>query len=228
VSGRRTAHGRAAELGAVLVYEATASDELRPLPSVLSEPIERKPLGQFTSDGAKAAVRRRQELCRRPDYVQRELEFVAWPDFEPFEVARRALTSEAGEELAKATGGLSRRVWTIVRGACWLTSLAEYWAVQAAKTGSGEASDRAARLFQKASIENVKALDLATLEATARKNAHTDAVPPWLSNSVRSDAPSNGAERAAVQTTCATSEIESAPEGLPGASTGQVDPEREP
>lgn len=165
---RRAAHGRARGLGASVVYETPPVNELRPLPAVVAAPIEHRANGTFTPQGAAAAARRRWELAERPDFAARELDYIPTPDFAPFDDGRRELTSQTGSDLARITGGLSRAVWTVVRGACWLTAFAEYWAVQAARTGDPEAAERASRFFQRASIERVKAEDLASREAAAR------------------------------------------------------------
>jgi hypothetical protein len=168
MSRRRKAHGNAAKGGATVVYETPPSDEVRPVPVGAADPIQRREDGRFTSAGAAAAARRRADLARLPDFAAGELDFIPTEAFAPFDAARRELTRQSGTDLATTTGGLSRAVWTIVRGACWLTSFAEYWASVAAQTGDPEAAERASRLFQKASIERVKAEDLAAREAAAR------------------------------------------------------------
>lgn len=173
---RRKAHGNAAAGGATVVYETPPIDELRPVPAGASDPIERRKSGQFTSAGAAAAARRRADLAKLPDFAQSELDFIPTDDFAPFDAARRDLTRQTASDLASSTGGLSRGVGTIVRGACWLTSFAEYWAVVAARTGDPEAAERAGKFFQKASIERVKAEDLAAREAAARPKHHA---LPW-------------------------------------------------
>lgn len=165
---RRAAHGTAAQGGATIVYEVPPTDEVRPVPDGAADPIQRRPDGTFTPDGAAAAARRRADMAKLPDFAEGELEFIPTADFAPFDTARRELTTKTGSDLATMTGGLSRSVWTIVRGACWLTSFAEYWSVVAAKTGDPEAAERASRFFQRASIERVKAEDLAAREAAAR------------------------------------------------------------
>lgn len=165
---RRTAHGRARELGASIVYETPPVDELRAVPEGAADPIARREDGTFTAAGAAAAARRRADLAKLPDFASGELEFIPVTDFAPFDDARRELTRATGIDLATATGGLSRSVWTIVRGACWLTSFAEYWAIVAARTGDPDAAERAKRFFQAASIERVKAEDLAAREAASR------------------------------------------------------------
>ncbi len=166
---RRTAHGTAAEGGATIVYEVPPVDELRPVPAGAADPIERREDGRFTSAGAAAAARRKADLARLPDFAEGELEYIPTEDFAPFDEARRDLTKLTGTDLATATGGLSRAVWTIVRGACWLTAFGEYWAVQAAQTGDPDAAERAAKFLARASIERVKAEDLAAREAQARR-----------------------------------------------------------
>jgi hypothetical protein len=150
------------------VYETPATDELRSVPPGAADPIDRRCDGTFTAAGAAAAARRRAELAKLPDFAEGELEFIPVAAFAPFDDARRDLTRQSGTDLAAATGGLSRSVWTIVRGACWLTSFAEYWATVAAKTGDPEAAERASRFFARASIERVKAEDLASREAAQR------------------------------------------------------------
>lgn len=177
--GVRTAHGNAAAGGATLVYETPPTDELRPVPPDASDPIQRRADGTFTSDGARAAVRRRADMAKLPDFAEGELEFVPLDEFVPFDAARRELTRQTGSDLATSTGGLSRSVWTIVRGACWLTAFAEYWAVVAARTGDPEAAERASRFFQRASIERVKAEDLAARDAATRRD-NPRVLPPWF------------------------------------------------
>jgi hypothetical protein len=161
-----------------VAFEVPPTDELRPVPPGAAAPIDRRGNGTFTPEGAAAAARRRAELAKLPDFAAGELEFIPAEDFAPFDAARRELTTESGRDLAASTGGLSRSVWTIVRGACWLTSFAEYWATVAARTGDPEAAERASRLFQRASIERVKAEDLAAREAAARPK--TPHATPWL------------------------------------------------
>lgn len=165
---RRAAHGRARELGTTVVYETPPTDELRPAPAGAADPIARREDGTFTPAGAAAAARRRADLAKLPDFAEGELEFIPAPAFAPFDDARRELTRQCGLDLAQSTGGLSRSVWTVVRGACWLTAFAEYWATVAAQTGDPDAAERAARYFSRASIERVKAQDLAALDAQGR------------------------------------------------------------
>jgi hypothetical protein len=172
-TGRRKAHGTAAEHGATIVFETPPTDELRPVPADAAAPIDRRGNGTFTPAGAAAAARRRAELAKLPDFAEGELEFVSLPDFAPFDAARRELTTQEGSALATNTGGLSRTVWTIVRGAGWITAFAEYWATEAAKTGDPEAAERASRFFARASIERVKAEDLAAREAESRPRSQT-------------------------------------------------------
>lgn len=175
---RRTAHGRAAELGMELVYEAPASDEVRTAPEGAADPIERRGNGTFTPAGAAAAARRRADLERMPDFAERELEFIPAEDFAPFEASRRDLTRSTGAFLAAANGGLSCNVWPTVRGACWLTAFGEYYATLAARTGDPDAAEKARRFFASASIERAKADDAAAREAGARtKSSDTT---PWL------------------------------------------------
>lgn len=171
MSRRRAAHGEAAKHGATIVYETPPTDELRPVPPGAAAPIERRPDGSFTPAGAAAAARRRAELAKLPDFAAGELDFVPHAEFAPFDAARRELTRTTGSDIATSTGGLSSAVWTIVRGAAWLTAFAEYWATVAASTGDADAAERAGRFFQRASIERVKAEDLAAREAAARPRA---------------------------------------------------------
>lgn len=165
---RRTAHGAAADGGATVVYETPPTDELRSVPAGSADRIERRSDGRFTAAGAAAAGRRRADLARVPDFAESELEFIPDPDFAPFDAARRDLTRQTASDLAATTGGLSRSVGTIVRGACWLTAFAEFWATVAARTGDPDAAERAAKFFARASIERVKAEDLAARDAAAR------------------------------------------------------------
>ncbi len=176
---RRTAHGRAAALGATVVYEAPAIGEVRTAPADAAVPIERRGNGTFTPAGAAAAARRRADLERMPDFAERELDFIPAEAFAPFDEARRELTRATGAYIAAANGGLSCNVWPTVRGACWLTAFAEYWAADAAKTGSPKSAEKAARFFAMASIERAKADDAAAREAGQRpRNPSVDA--PWL------------------------------------------------
>ncbi len=169
---RRTAHGNAAAGGSTVVFETPPTDELRPVPQGAADPIARRGNGTFTPEGAAAAARRRAELAKLPDFAEGELEFIPAEDFAPFDAARRELTMESGRDMATTYGGLDRSVWTVVRGACWLTSFAEYWATVAARTGDPEAAERASRLFQRASIERVKAEDLAARAAASRPKSN--------------------------------------------------------
>jgi hypothetical protein len=174
-TGWRKPHGNAAKLGASLVWETPPSDEQRPAPEGASVAIGRRSNGTFTSDGARVAARLRDELAKLPDFAEGELEFAALPAFQPFDAARRGLLSGCGSELFTATGGASRRVWAILRGAAWLTSFGEYWATEAARTGDGKAADRAASFLSKASVEYQKAWDAACVEAEGRKAANPGA-----------------------------------------------------
>lgn len=175
---RRSAHGHAATLGQTIVYETVGTSELRPVPVGAADPIERRQDGRFTAAGAAAAGRRRADLARQPDFAEGELAFIPVEDFAPFDAARRELTVSSGSDLATNTGGLSRSTWTIVRGACWLTAFAEYWAVVAAKTGDPDAADRSGRFFARASVERAKAEDMAAREAKSRPAIASDT--PWL------------------------------------------------
>jgi hypothetical protein len=166
----RKAHGAAARGGQTVVWETPPSDEQRTAPDGASAPIERRSDGRFTPDGARAAARRRDALRERPDFAERELTYVPAEAFAPFEDARRGLLLGTGGEIFEATGGASRRVWAILRGATWLTAFGEYWATEAAKTGDGRAADRAAGLLSKASVEYQKAWDTACAEAGERGN----------------------------------------------------------
>jgi hypothetical protein len=66
---RRTAHGRAAELGASVVYEAPALGEVWTAPEGAADPIDRRGNGTFTAAGAAAAARRRADLEKMPDFA---------------------------------------------------------------------------------------------------------------------------------------------------------------
>jgi len=173
-TGWRTPHGRAAKLGQTLVWETPPSDEQRTAPEGAAAPIGRRGNGTFTPEGARAAARLRVELGKRPDFAEGELEFVPAPAFAPFDAARRELLTGCGAEFFKATGGCSRRVWAIARGAAWLTALGEFWATEAAKSADGKAADRAAVLLSRASVEYQKAWDAACAEATNREPDDSD------------------------------------------------------
>jgi hypothetical protein len=173
--GWRKAHGTAAKGGQTHVWETPPSDEQRSAPEGAAVPINRRQNGTFTSDGARAAGRRRAELAKVPDFIEGELDFVPAPDFVPFDQARRGLLAGCGGEIFQATGGASRRVWAILRGAAWLTSLGEFWATTAAKTGDGKAADRAANYLSRASVEYQKAWDAACVEADGRREANPEA-----------------------------------------------------
>ena len=76
--------------------------------------------------------------------------------FASFDAARRELLTGCGAEFFKATGGCSRRVGAIARGAAWMTALGEFWATEATKNADGKADHRAAVLLSRASVETVR------------------------------------------------------------------------
>lgn len=223
---RRSAHGAARAGGATVVYETPPADELRPVPAGAADPIARREDGTFTPAGAAAAARRRADLAKLPDFAEGELEFIPETAFAPFDDARRELTRQSGLDLARSTGGLSRGVWTVVRGACWLTAFAEFWATVAAQTGDPDAAERASRFFQRASIERVKAEDLAAREALARQAAEGDDLARaqaefqrGLAERVRADAERRALAPAAPSATQSKPEAADSSAAPPGAST---------
>lgn len=165
---RRRAHGAAAAAGATIVYEPVPSDELRAAPPEAAAPVERRPDGSVTSAGAAELARMRWEVARLPDFAERELDVVPAESFAPFDRGRRELIVQRRRELSEATGGVSCAVGTMIRGAAWMTAFAEHWAAEASRTGDAAAADRAARFFRLASVEHVKALDVAVTEARMR------------------------------------------------------------
>lgn len=150
-----------------MVFEAVP-DGVRPVPAAGAEPIKRRGDGTFTAAGAAAAARKRAALRKVPDFARKELEFVAEKEFKPFDDGRRDLLDAKAAEIVQLTGHAGVGVMTTLRGYSWLISFAEFWAVDAAKTGSAESADRARRFFKDASIELAKAHELARVEAQAR------------------------------------------------------------
>lgn len=168
---KRNAHGKTARSKTGPVYESVGTDELQSPPPGSADPLERRRDGTLTSEGARAAARLRWEAAKMPDFAAKELGFVASEDFAPFDAARRDMLSVRRRELHEQTGGVSAGVGATLRGEAWLTAFAEYWATVAARTGDGEAMERAARFFKAASGERARAFDMASTEATARKNS---------------------------------------------------------
>jgi len=170
------AQGRQKEQGQTLRFSAVP-DGVRP-----AEPQDAAPQPEgtgkpFDSESGRQAARRRWELAKVPDFIQRELDYVPTADFAPFDEGRRGLLDLKRAELVAMTGSaVGSGVLTVVRGYSWLISFAEFYAVRAAKTGSDDDADRARRFFKDASIELAKAHELARAEARPRGSATARAI----------------------------------------------------
>lgn len=161
------AQGRQAELGETMRYSAVPDGvhDAEPVPAAAHAASGGRP---FTSDTARDAARKRWALDRVPDFAERELDYIPAPDFAPFDQARRlGLEVRRAEVFRTFDAPLTVGVSAVLRGWAWLVSFAEFYSVRAAKTGSEEDAERAARFFGKASIELAKAHDLARAEAAA-------------------------------------------------------------
>jgi hypothetical protein len=174
------AHGRQAELGETLTFVAVP-DGVRPAEAV-SAVAQGSPNGKpFTSETAREAARKRWELDKLPDFAKQELAFNPAEAFKPFDEGRRGLLEAKALEFgitfrnADGTpGAVDTGVMTTLRGYSWLVSFAEFWAVDAAKSGSAESAERARRFFKDASIELAKAHELMRAAAASRPRAALD------------------------------------------------------
>lgn len=173
------ARGRQAELGASMTFDSVP-DGVRPALPGTADPVARRDDGTVTSAGAEVLARMRWEAAKNPDFAERELECVPTEEFAPFDAARRDLLRVERQQLHEIHGVVPAAVGTTLRGAAWLTAFAEYWAVQAAKSGDPDAAERAARLFKSASMERAKAWEMARAAAashpSSRKNPILDAI----------------------------------------------------
>lgn len=161
------ARGRQAELGETMTFDSVP-DGVRPALPDCAAPVERRDDGTVTPAGAAELARMRWEAERMPNYAERELEYIPAEAFRPFDAGRRDLLRVERQQLHEAHGAVTAAVGTILRGAVWMTSFAEYWATEAAKTGDPKAAERAARLFQRASMERAKTWELARASAASR------------------------------------------------------------
>jgi hypothetical protein len=174
VGGWRTPHGRAAELGQTKVFEPVA-DGPRPVPIGAAAPIERRDDGTFTSEGARAAVRRRQEVEKLPDFGDRTQPWMPpATELEPFDGARRDLLTQRRQEIHELTGAVDSGVGAQLRAWAYIHAAGEYWASRFFGTGDHEAFERMVRAFKAASTEDAKLRDAAAWAAAARANQDDD------------------------------------------------------
>lgn len=170
----RKAHGRAAELGAVVVYETTPVDELPAVPEGSGVTIDRDGAGRVT--GSEAARRLAALRNAKPDFVRADIQCA--PDFVPYNVRRKEWTRRRVAEIHTMTGGVSVAVGAIIRGAGWAVAFGEYLAAQGAATGDPDLMDRSVKILGRASVELAKAYEIAAREAAARPRRAADV--PWL------------------------------------------------
>jgi hypothetical protein len=148
---------------------------MRTATSSSADPIARRSNGTITRSGAADLARRRWALERRPDFGRRELDIIPTCDFEPFERARRAILRGTLDELTATFGQQpSGGIAAVARGWAWLVSFAEFYAVNAAKTGDPHDAERARRFFKDASIELARCHELMRAEVAARPKGRDD------------------------------------------------------
>lgn len=166
---RRTAHGKAASLGALTVWENTPSDEVRAAPAGGAAPHATREDGRFTPETAREAARRRWALANMPDFADGTAPWMPpSTELKPFDNARQDLLLQRWDELTKATGAVSSGVGAKLRGWAAVHAGAEYWAATFFATGDPEAYERMVRGFRAASTAEDQVRDAAAWEHAAR------------------------------------------------------------
>jgi len=173
MSRRRSAHGNAAKHGAVTVWEATPSDEVRTAPSGAAVPQAPRDEGRFTPESAREAARRRWELEGLPNFADGVAPWMPPSDeLRPFDGARQDTFLQRWDEFTRMTGPVSSGIGTKLRGWAAMHAGAEYWAAKFFATGDPTAFELMVRGFKAASTAEDQARDAAAWEADARRKAN--------------------------------------------------------
>lgn len=175
-TGFRAAHGRARELGRLVVLESPPVDELRPAMTCNAAPPERDASGRFLP-GNKAGTAQRVKAGKRGALVHLERQGDA--------AARAAVafgrrySAHRRAELARLHGGmLSSGPGSMIESASMLLASSRYWAARASAEGNPDFARLSATLAAGARQAERDAWHLAQLEAQARPKS--PASYPWL------------------------------------------------
>ncbi|HMI85125.1 MAG TPA: hypothetical protein VK550_13580 [Polyangiaceae bacterium] len=173
---KRAAHGKAAELGATTVWEATPSNEVRAVPPDAAAPVERRDNGTVTAAGAVELARKRWEAARMPDFGDKATPWMP-PSAElaPFDGARKDLLLQRWDELSTMCGGVSSGTGAKLRGWSFMHAAGEYWAAKFFSSGDRTAFEFMVRAFKAASTAEDQARDAAAWEASTRPRDPTAA-----------------------------------------------------
>lgn len=218
----RTAHGNARKGGKSQVWE-NAPDGARPVPVGSADPVERRPDGTVTREGAVALGKRSAAVRAQPDFSDGSAPWLPPCDeLAPFDSARRELLKVKRDELAGITGGVSSGTGAILRGWAYIHAAGEFWASRFFATGDPAAFEQMTRAFKAASAEEAKARDAAAWEAAARKPTGHDVIAELQREAAAWEAQRQRDARALPATAKDTSATTPTSDGNVGAANDKV------
>ncbi len=169
----RTAHGRARDLGRLIVSETTPSDELPPATGSDPARVGRDAAGRFASGNPWARLARAKA---GPGGALASLDAQATPEWRAARRWAQRAAAHRVRELAQFHGGdLSSGVCMLVVDASDLRADARYIAARARADGNPELSRIAASLLASARQAERDAWEIAAREAEARLRTHDPA-----------------------------------------------------
>lgn len=172
----RAAHGRARDLGAVVVYETKPTDEQgRPTLAVGADPLSagRDPrTKRVTTREAAAALAR---LPRRSRMVPAKV--ASCPEFKRYDEDRQRWLAGRTAEIQQAHGGVSRGVGARLNAAAWAYAAGQFANEKGAQTGDAKWFALGATQAAHAKTLDDAAWELARLEASAKPR--TDDAAFW-------------------------------------------------
>lgn len=171
----RSAHGRAAELGAITVIETLPADELPAgVPAPARPAADRSERGEFAPGPGTSGIARLGGLAaaesRKFARLLGVVEFDESHVYAPYMRLAREHRDDHGSELAQRVGGgqLSAGVSSIVASASLALAASRFLYDQGALTGSAALLVQAARLADQSRTALMTAHELAAREATSR------------------------------------------------------------
>lgn len=176
----RTAHGRARDLGALVVAETAPVDELPAgVPAAPESPVERRSNGTFTSAGARALGRRGgAEAARRTRFATLLADQLGMatvdPEMQPYVDGAKEFALAQRAHLAATVGGgvVGPGPASMVQSAALALAASRYLYARGS-SGDAKLLGQAARLADQSRAALLTAHELAAREAQARA-AHAE------------------------------------------------------
>lgn len=179
----RSAHGKAASLGALAVVESCPADELPDgIPAAPSGPVERGPDGRVTPEGARELGRRGgQRAAERRRYAAQLADQLGMAGevgeaLAPYVDAAREYAEAHLADLAQSVGGgrVGPGAASIVQSAALALAASRAMYSEGSRTGDHKLLGQAAQLADKSRVALLTAFELAAREGEARRERARD------------------------------------------------------